>query len=117
MTLTSSPKKATGEINRERCKCHRLPRLPRFSLGEYDLGIAALERRLKRNPELGTAFVLLACCFGWLGRSEDARMAWDQALRINPGFSIERSRGVLPFRNPEDFERRAEGLRRAGLNF
>jgi adenylate cyclase len=43
-------------------------------------------------------------------------MAWDQALRINPDFSVERSRRVLPFRNPEDFERRVEGLHRAGLN-
>ena len=88
----------------------------RFSLGEYDLAIEAIERRLKRNPNLATAFVLLACCYGWLGRSDDAHKAWDQALRINPGFSIERSREVLPFRNPEDFERRVEGLRRAGLN-
>jgi TolB-like protein/class 3 adenylate cyclase len=88
----------------------------RFSLSEYELAVGALERRLKRNPESGTAFVLLASCCGWLGRSEDAHRAWDQALRINPNFSVERSRQVLPFRNPEDFERRVEGLCKAGLN-
>ena len=44
-----------------------------------------------------------------------ARKAWEQALRINPSFSIERSRRVRPFRNPEHFERRVEGLRKAGL--
>jgi adenylate cyclase len=39
----------------------------------------------------------------------------DLALRISPGFSIERRRHVLPFRNPEDFERRVEGLHTARL--
>jgi len=87
-----------------------------FSLGQYELAVEAIERRLKRNPETGTAFVLLASCYGWLGRFEDARGAWDQALRINPNFSVDRSRQVLPFRKLEDFERRVEGLRRAGLN-
>jgi hypothetical protein len=38
-----------------------------------------------------------------------------QTLRINPNFSMERRRRVLPFRNPEDFERRVEGLRKGGL--
>jgi TolB-like protein/class 3 adenylate cyclase/Tfp pilus assembly protein PilF len=88
----------------------------RFSLGEYQLAVGAIERRLMRNPETGTAFVLLASCYGWLGCYDDAHRAWDQALRINPNFSVERSRQVLPFRNAKDFERRVEGLRKAGLN-
>ena len=88
----------------------------RFSLGEYELAVGAIEQRLKRNPESETAFALLASCYGWLGRSEDAHRAWVEALRINPDFSVERRRHVQPFRKPEDFERRVEGLRRAGLN-
>ena len=88
----------------------------RFSLGDFEGAAEAIERRLRLNPEAGTAFALLASCYGWLGRAEDARRAWDEALRINPGLSIERRRQVQPFRNPEDFERRVEGLRRAGLN-
>ena len=67
-------------------------------------------------PKSETAFALLASCYGWLGRSEDAHRAWDEAQRINPDFSIQRRRTVQPFRNPEDFERRVEGLRKAGLN-
>jgi adenylate cyclase len=88
----------------------------RFSLGEYEVAVGAIEQRLKRNPESETAFALLASCYGWLGRSEDAHTAWVEALRINPDFSVERRRRVQPFRNPEDFERRVEGLLRAGLN-
>ena len=86
-----------------------------FSLGEYDRAIDAIEQRLARNPQSETAYALLASCYAWLGRFEDARKAWEQALRINPSFSIERSRRVRPFRNPEHFERRVEGLRKAGL--
>jgi adenylate cyclase len=86
-----------------------------FSLGEYEQAVAAIEQRLARNPQSETAYVLLASCYGQLGRAEDGRKAWEQALRINPGFSIDRRRRVQPFRNPQDFERRAEGLRKAGL--
>ena len=35
--------------------------------------------------------------------------------RVNPGYSIEQRRKVLPYKNPEDFERVVEGLRKAGL--
>ena len=87
----------------------------RFALGDIEQAAEVIERRLKRNPEAGTAFALLASCFGWLGRAENAQ-GWDEALRINPGLSVERRRRVLPFHNPEDFERRVERLRRAGLN-
>ena len=87
----------------------------RFSLGEYEQAIAAIEQRLARNPQSETAYALLASCYGHLGRPEESRQAWEHALQINPGFSIERRRRVLPFRNPEDFERRVEGLRKAGL--
>jgi adenylate cyclase len=38
--------------------------------------------------------------------------AWDEALRLDPNFSIERRRQILPF--TADFERRLEGLRKAG---
>lgn len=87
----------------------------RFALGEYEQAIEALERRLARNPQSETAYALLASCYGQLGRAEECRKAWEQTLRISPGFSMERRRRVLPFRNPEDFERRVEGLRKGGV--
>ena len=86
-----------------------------FSLGDYAHAVAAIEQRLQRNPQSETAYALLASCYGHLGWSEPSRRAWEQALRINPDFSIERRRRVQPFRKPEDYERRVEGLRKAGL--
>lgn len=87
----------------------------RFSLGEYEQAIFAIKQRLARNSQSETAYALLASCYGHLGRLEESRQAWETALRINPDFSIERRRRVLPFRNPQDFNHRVEGLRRAGL--
>ena len=67
------------------------------------------------NKSHAAAYALLASCYGHLGRPDESRQAWEQALQLNPSFSIERRRRVLPFRNPEDFESRVEGLRKAGL--
>ncbi|RUM10172.1 adenylate/guanylate cyclase domain-containing protein [Rhizobium fabae] len=89
----------------------------RFSLGEYEQAIVAIQRRLQQNPQSETAYALLASCYGHLGRMEESRQAWEKALQINPDFSIERRRRVLPFQNPEDFNRRVDGLRKAGLMF
>jgi tetratricopeptide (TPR) repeat protein len=86
-----------------------------FSLGEYEQAISAIEQRLQQNSQSETAYALLASCYGHLGRPEESRKAWEKALRINPDFSVERRRRVLPFRNPEDFNNRVEGLRKAGL--
>ncbi|TAV50172.1 tetratricopeptide repeat protein [Rhizobium leguminosarum] len=86
-----------------------------FSLGEYEQAIAAIEQRLQQNSQSETAYALLASCYGHLGRPEESRQAWEKALRVNPDFSVERRRRVLPFRNPEDFNNRVEGLRKAGL--
>lgn len=86
-----------------------------FSLGAYETAILAIEARLMRNPQSETAFALLASCHGHLGHKEQSRQAWTRALELNPNFSIDRRRRVLPFRNPDDFERRVEGLRKAGL--
>lgn len=86
-----------------------------FSLGVYETAILAIEARLIRNPQSETAFALLASCHGHLGHNDQSRQAWSRTLELNPNFSIDRRRRVLPFRNPEDFERRVDGLRKAGL--
>jgi adenylate cyclase len=87
----------------------------RFALGEYDKAIEAIEKRLAQNSESETAYALLACCYGQLGRQEECQKAWAQALRINPEFDMQRRRRVLPFRNIADFDKRIEGLRKGGV--
>jgi adenylate cyclase len=87
----------------------------RFSLGRFDEAVAALKQRLERNPDSPSAYALLAACYGHLGRIEESRVAWAELMRITPDFSIERRRRILPFRNPDHFEYRIEGMRKAGL--
>ena len=86
-----------------------------FSLGQFDEAVTTLKQRLGRNPDSATSLALLASCYGHLGRIDEARAAWAEAMKIAPNFSIERQRRVLPYKNPEDFERRVEGMRKAGI--
>ena len=74
-----------------------------------------LKRRIVRNPETDASRVLLAACYGQMGMLEEAREAWREALSVNPAYSLEHRRKVLPYKNPADFERIVEGLRKAGL--
>ncbi|MFQ5974206.1 MAG: adenylate/guanylate cyclase domain-containing protein [Alphaproteobacteria bacterium] len=86
-----------------------------FNLERYDEAAAVLKRRLSREPNSETSRVLLAACCGHLGKIEEARAEWEEALRINPDYSFEHRRKVLPYKDPADFERIANGLRMAGL--
>ena len=86
-----------------------------YQLGRYEMAIGLLKRRIIRNPDTDASRVLLAASFGQTGRWEEAREAWREALRISPDYSLEHRRKVLPYKNPDDFERVVEGLRKAGL--
>jgi adenylate cyclase len=86
-----------------------------FMLGDYVSAVASLDQRLQRNPQSETTYALLASCYGHMGRRDDCRRAWERVLRLNPSFSIERRRRILPFKNPVDFEKRVEGLRKGGV--
>ncbi len=83
--------------------------------GQFVAAVATLKRRLERNQNSETTYALLASCYGHLGKIEESREAWAQVIRIAPNFSLERRRRILPYRTPEIFERRIEGLRKAGL--
>jgi adenylate cyclase len=86
-----------------------------YQLGRYPEAAALLKRRILRNPDTDTSRVWLAAAYGQMGQFEEAREAWREARRINPAYSLEHRRKVLPYRNPEDFEKVIDGLRRAGL--
>jgi tetratricopeptide (TPR) repeat protein len=86
-----------------------------FHLGRFETAIGFLKRRLIRNPDTDISRVLLAACYGHLGRIDEARAEWQELLRVNPDYSLEHRRKVLPYKNPADFEFLADGLRKAGL--
>jgi TolB-like protein/Flp pilus assembly protein TadD len=86
-----------------------------FCMGRYEDAAAVLKRRIVRKPDTDMSRILLASCYGHLGRAEEARSLWLDALRINPGYSLEHRRRVLPYKDPADFEHMVEGLRKAGV--
>jgi tetratricopeptide (TPR) repeat protein len=86
-----------------------------FALERFEDAVQALQARLARQPHSDVSHVLLAACYGHLGRAQEARAAWQEALRLNPDYSIEHRRRILPYKHPADFEHMVEGLRKAGI--
>ncbi len=86
-----------------------------FSLGRYDEAVATFKRRLIRAPRSDMTRAFLASLYGHTGHPEEAREIWCELLAINPDFSVEHVRRVLPYRDPAWFDRFDEGLANAGL--
>ena len=86
-----------------------------YQLGRYPEAVALLKRRILRNPDTDASRVLLAASYGQMGLVDEAREAWQEALRVNPAYSLEQRRKALPYKNPDDFERIVDGLRKAGV--
>ena len=40
---------------------------------------------------------------------------WEEVMRVNPDYSIERMRRILTYKNPKQFDFFVDGLRKAGL--
>ena len=89
--------------------------LAHMQLEEYEQAIDVLERRLVRKPDSDISRVLLASTYGHMGRFEESRVMWAEAMQINPDYSFEHRRRILPYKNSGDFEHLLDGLRKAGL--
>ncbi|QKC85308.1 adenylate/guanylate cyclase domain-containing protein [Mesorhizobium sp. NZP2077] len=86
-----------------------------FQLGRFDEAVDLLLQRLARNAVTDVSRALLAASYGHLSRFAEARAAWQEVLRVNPDYSLEYRRKLLPHKNPADFELMVEGLRKAGV--
>ncbi len=86
-----------------------------FGLGRYEEAAVNLRRRIVRKPDTDLSRVLLAACYGHLGRTEEARALWREVLQINPDYSFEYHRRRLPYKDPADLDRIVDGLRKAGV--
>ena len=89
-------------------------------LAQWEQAIAPCQQALAANPKLTYAHFDLAMAYGWLGREADAKAELAEALKAAPGSTV---KGSIAFNrkfsdNPvflQQFARRAEGLRKAGL--
>ncbi len=86
-----------------------------FQLRRYEEAIDLLKRRLIRKPDTDISRVLLAASYGHLGQIDEAKVQWEDLFRINPDYSLEHRKQILPYKDPADFDHIVEGLRKASL--
>jgi len=86
-----------------------------FQTGDCKEAIAASEKGLRREPDNLNSHVIMAVVYGSCGREKEARKEAAEVLRINPKFTVESYAANLPYKNPADRDRTAQGLRKAGL--
>ncbi|MBW1815754.1 MAG: tetratricopeptide repeat protein, partial [Deltaproteobacteria bacterium] len=84
-------------------------------LGQYEEAIAWAEKAVERHPKSVISHVVLAACYSYAGRLEDARVEATEVLRLNPNFSVERFAKTSPKKNPIQKKRFSEALLKAGL--
>ncbi|HXH82282.1 MAG TPA: tetratricopeptide repeat protein, partial [Candidatus Tectomicrobia bacterium] len=70
---------------------------------------------VERNPDLLPAHAYRAVLLDELGRTREAREAWDRAGHLSPDVSISTLRERLPYRSATDLERFLAGARRLGM--
>jgi adenylate cyclase len=75
----------------------------------------SFERRIVRAPRTDMSRAYLASIHGTDGRVAEARRLWSELMEINPNFSIDRLKRVLPYKDASWFGRFAGGLAAADL--
>jgi adenylate cyclase len=86
-----------------------------FALRRYDEAEATFKRRLIHMPTSDVTRVYLASLYGHAGRIEEAGKIWAELMAMHPGYAIEHTLRVLPYRDPEPLEQLVDGLRKARL--
>jgi adenylate cyclase len=83
--------------------------------GKYETAAVIFKQRVLLVPETDLSRGFLAAALGQLGQKDEARQVWAELMQLNPRYSFADHVGRLPFSNPEDVERIAAGLTKAGL--
>ena len=76
---------------------------------------AALQRYLRRYPNVLPAHLMLAAVYSELGQITEAQQEAAEVRRLNPNFSLEVHKQREPIKDPAVLERHLAALRKAGL--
>jgi adenylate cyclase len=79
--------------------------------GQYEEGIKWCEKAVHEEPDSLYARIMMTVVYSWSGRDEKARAEAAEVLRIQPKYTITKSR----YKRKEDGERFNDALRKAGL--
>jgi adenylate cyclase len=83
--------------------------------GDYKTAASVFRERIQLAPKTDLSRAFLAVALGHLGEADEAQRVWRELMEINPKYSFVEHVGRLPFRNPADADRLAEGLSKAGI--
>jgi adenylate cyclase len=86
-----------------------------FVAGDYATAASYFRQRIAITPTTDLSRAFLAATLGHLEKPDQAREIWRELEEINPKYSYKDHTARLPFKNPADAEKIAEGLRKAGL--
>src|SRR5665213_924900 len=89
--------------------------LAHLLMGHYETAETMCRERIRLVPETDTSRSALASVLGHLGEIDEARRVWAELKQINPKYSFAERIARLPFSNPRDAAKIAEGLAKAGL--
>jgi TolB-like protein len=89
--------------------------LAHFVAGRYDEAFVSAETALRQNPFFAQGTRVAVASAAHLGRAEDAKKYLARLQMLDPGLRVSNLRDRITFRRPDDFERMAEGLRKAGV--
>jgi adenylate cyclase len=85
-----------------------------YLLGRHEEAIVAYKRLLTRNPDHARAYFFLALLYHEVGRKEDARAALAACQRINPTYSFQRMRSMVPYKDQTLVDRWMAVMRELG---
>ncbi len=85
--------------------------------GQYEKAIQHLKKALIGSPDLLTPYLYLTASYSSLNRIEEAHQAAEEVLRIEPNFSLEYHKNILPYKNPETLNSYIDVLCKAGLPY
>lgn len=90
-----------------------------FAAGRRQEAEAQLERVRQSSPDNNLARVSLAALYEYEGRHEEARVAAQEALRVNPDLTAEIATRMIPgveqVYAPEEAAQFTDNLRKAGF--
>jgi adenylate cyclase len=83
--------------------------------GDYEKAIKLAEQGIVGNPDQLAVYLTLTTSYSLLNRTEEARKAAEEVLRIDPDFSLEYYANTMPYKRQETADKFIDALRKAGL--
>ena len=83
--------------------------------GKYKKAIGLAKEALKSGPDQLEAYLLLVVSYSLSNRLKEAHEAAEEVLRIDPNFSVEYFKKMLPYKHQGNVDEIIEALCKAGL--